>query len=60
MLIFLALRNEIIGLGVNTFLKSGSHLPKRIVLFASFESPFKNDEKCFLFHLKSSFHSLDI
>ena len=22
--------------------------------------PFKNDEKCFLFHLKSSFHSQDI
>ena len=22
--------------------------------------PFKNDEKCFLFHLKSSFHSQDV
>ena len=26
------------------------------VLFASMKS-FKNDEKCFLFHLKNSFHS---
>ena len=38
-------------------LKSGSHLPKEFVLFGK---PVKNDEKCFLFHLKSSFHSQDI
>ena len=40
-------------------LKSDSHLPKNIVLFASVKSPFKNDEKCSLFHL-SSFCSRDI
>ena len=38
-------------------LKSGSHLPKEFVLFGK---PVKNDEKCFLFHLKSSFRSQDI
>ena len=35
------------------FFKSDSYLPKEFVLFA-FRKPFKNDEKCFLFHLKSS------
>ena len=39
-------------------LKLGSHLQKKIVLFNW--KPFKNDEKCFLFYLKSSFHSQDI
>ena len=34
-------------------LKSDSHLPKKIVLFAL----IKNDEKCFLFHLISAFCS---
>ena len=28
-------------------------------IFANWK-PFKNDEKCFLFHLKSSFRSQDI
>ena len=36
-------------------LKSDSHLPKKIYLLNL--KPFKNDEKCFLFHFKSSFHS---
>ena len=35
-----------------TFQKKLCHLLHR--------KPFKNDEKCFLFHLKSSFHSQDI
>ena len=35
------------------FLKSGSHLLKNWKLF-------KNDEKCFLFHLKSSIRFQDI
>ena len=43
---------------LDRFLNSDSHLPKTIVLFASL--PFKNDEKYFLFHLKSSFCSEDI
>ena len=39
-------------------LKLNSVLPKTI--FYLFQSnPFKNDEKCFLFHPKSSFHSED-
>ena len=41
------------------FFKSDSYLPKEFVLFA-FRKPFKNDEKCFLFHLKSSLRSQDI
>ena len=32
---------------------------KKIALFASMKA-LKNDEKCFLFHLKSSFRSQDI
>ena len=32
---------------------------KKIALFASLK-PFKNDEGCFLFHLKSSFRPQDI
>ena len=40
--------------------KSDSHLPKKILLICFNGSPLKNDEKCFLFHLKSSFHSQDI
>ena len=40
-------------------LKLGSHLPKKFVSFAS-KTPFKNDEKCFLFHLKSFFRSQDV
>ena len=41
-------------------LKLGSHLPKKIGLFAFFESPLKNGEKCFLFDLKIYSHSQDI
>ena len=40
-------------------LKTDSHLPKKIVSFASLKA-LKNDEKCFLFHRKSSFRSQDI
>ena len=32
----------------------------QIVIFSSSDRPSKNYEKCFLFHLKSSFHSRDI
>ena len=37
-------------------LKSDSHLPKKIFLFASMIA-FKNDEKCFLSYLKNFFRS---
>ena len=40
-------------------LKSDSQLPKNFVLFASLKT-LKNDEKCFLFGLNSSFRSQDI
>ena len=39
--------------------KSGSHLPKKIFLFA-WMIVLKNDEKCFLFHLKGSFRPQDV
>ena len=39
---------------------SGSHLLKKIVLFATNESPLKMIENAFLLHLKNSFHSQDI
>ena len=38
---------------IHVCLKSDSHLPKKFVLFADWKL-FKNDEKCFLFHLESS------
>ena len=38
-------------------LKSDSHFPKKFVSYASIK-PFKDDEKCFLLHLKSSFSFL--
>ena len=38
--------------------KIGLSPSKKIVMFDL--KPFKNDEKCFLFHLKSSFRSQDI
>ena len=41
-------------------LKSDSHLPKKYLCYLFEWKPFKNDEKCFLFHLKSSFRSQDI
>ena len=37
-------------------LKSDSRLPKKIFFFLLQWKPFKNDEKCFLFHLKNYFH----
>ena len=40
-------------------LNSNSHLRKEIVLLVSMK-PFKNDEKCFLFNLRSSVCSHDI
>ena len=40
-------------------LKYDSHLPKNTFCLLQWKS-FKNDEKCFLFHLKSSFSSQDI
>ena len=46
----------------NTFrheLKSDSHLPKMVFLFASIAT-LQNDEKYFKFHLKSSFRSQDV
>ena len=39
--------------------KLGSHLPKKFFYLLQWK-PFKNDENCFLFHLKSSFHFQDI
>ena len=40
---------------VEKSLKTDSHPPKKFILLASV--PFKNDEKCFSFHLKSSLRS---
>ena len=40
--------------------KSVSHLPKRFYFYLLQWKPFKNDENCLLFHLKSSFRSQDI
>ena len=40
-------------------LKSGSHLLKKTFFLLRWK-PFKYDEKCFLFHLKSSFPFRDI
>ena len=40
-------------------LKSDSHLPKKLFYLLQ-SKPFKNDEKSFLFHIKSAFHSQDI
>ena len=40
-------------------LRSGFQLSKKLFLFASVKT-IKNDEKCFLFHSKSSFRSWDI
>ena len=38
--------------------KTVTHPWKDLLLFQW--KPFKNDEKCFLFHVSSSFHSCDI
>ena len=40
-------------------LKSDSHLPKKLIYLLQWK-PLKNDEKCFLFHLKNSPRSQDI
>ena len=40
-------------------LKLDSHLPKKLFSLLQWK-PFKNDKKCFLFYLKSSFRSQDI
>ena len=40
-------------------LKSGSYLPKNFCHLIHWK-PFTNDEKCFVFHLKSSFRCQDI
>ena len=41
-------------------LKSDSQLPKNFLFYLLHRKPFKNDEKCFLFHLTSSFGSQDV
>ena len=41
-------------------LKSDSQLPKKNLHYLLHWTYFKNDEKYFLFHLKSSFRSQDI
>ena len=40
-------------------LKLDSHLPKKL-LYLLQEKPFKNDEKCFLLNLETSFRFQDI
>ena len=46
-------RYEHVNAGCVVILNSDSHLPNKFVLW----KPFRNDEKYFLFHLKSSFRS---
>ena len=41
-------------------MKRGISPSKKKCFICFDENPFKNDEKCFLFHLKSSFRSQDI
>ena len=41
---------------VEVFLKLKAHSHSQFLV----RQPFKNDEKCFLFHLKSSYRSQDI
>ena len=45
---------------VNNILKSNFRPPKKKMFYLLQWQPFKNGEKCFLFHLKSSFRSQDI
>ena len=54
-----AMPNKEKELNAQARLKSDSQLPKNFVLFASLKT-LKNDEKCFLFGLNSSFCSQDI
>ena len=42
------------------WLKSDSRLSKKNLFYLLQWLPFKNDEKCFLFHVKTSFRSQDI
>ena len=44
----------------NATLKSDSLLPKKFARFVLIKKSFKNNEKFFLFYLKSSFHFQDI
>ena len=44
---------------ITLLLRSHSDLPKSFRYLFHWK-PFKNDKKCFLYHLKSSFHSQDI
>ena len=44
---------------IESILKSDSHLPKKVFCLHHWK-PFKNDEKLFIFHLKSSLRSQDI
>ena len=41
-------------------LKVGLSPSEKVSFYLLQQKPFKNDEKCFLFHLKSSFRSQDI
>ena len=53
------LRNNYIFLNKSLHLKSDSHLPKKMFNLLQWK-PFEIDEKCFLFHLKSSIRFQDI
>ena len=50
---------EIFQIYNSVTLKSNSHLQKKLS-YLLYRKSFENDEKCFLFHLKSSFCSQDI
>ena len=56
------IKKHIVKPNINNWvmLKSDFQLPKKFVLFPSMETLMGNDEKCFLFHLKSSVCSQDI
>ena len=45
---------------LKTMFKVGLSPPKQNSFYLLQWKPFKNDEKCFLFHLKNSFRSQDI
>ena len=47
-------------LSIWEFIKVGLSPSRKISFYLLQKKPFKNDEKCFLFYLKSSFHSQDI
>ena len=53
--------HEYMDVILTNHLIKGGLLPSKNVYFYLLQwQPFKIDEKCFLFHLKSSFHSQDI